>query len=293
MKHYLNILVALLIASNAPTYSQIIYTPSDSIKIEAMLRDGLKQPKSTNLVLYYGLQFQDVPYVAHTLEVPYNTAEKEAIEQLVINMQQPDCTTFVETVLALTRTTLQEQHTFSDYCRNLTLFRYWGGEIKDYPSRNHYFTTWIDNALNQGLVKQLGPANSPLFAWRNQKIDFMTKHPSYYAALCTPKKNIYLQAIAEAERLISRKVCYLPTIHLGKSQNELHFIHDGDILALETTKNGLDVSHLGIAVWGKDGKLHLLNASSIHKKVIMDPLPLVKYQQKQRTQIGIRIIRPN
>ena len=58
-----------------------------------------------------------------------------------------------------------------------------------------------------------------------------------------------------------------------------------------TSKAGLDVSHVGFAVWGKDGRLHLLNASSIHKKVILEPMTLYQYMQKHPSQTGIRVIR--
>ena len=68
-------------------------------------------------------------------------------------------------------------------------------------------------------------------------------------------------------------------------------IRDGDIIAITTSKAGLDVSHVGFAVWGKDGRLHLLNASSIHKKVILEPMTLYQYMQKHPSQTGIRVIR--
>ena len=42
---------------------------------------------------------------------------------------------------------------------------------------------------------------------------------------------------------------------------------------------------------GKDGKLHLLNASSIHKKVVLEPMTLYQYMQKHPVQTGIRVIR--
>ena len=41
----------------------------------------------------------------------------------------------------------------------------------------------------------------------------------------------------------------------------------------------------------KDGKLHLLNASSIHKKVVLEPMTLYDYMQEHSSQTGIRIIR--
>ena len=51
-----------------------------------------------------------------------------------------------------------------------------------------------------------------------------------------------------------------------------------------------DIAHLGFAVW-KDGKLHLLNASMLHKKVVEEPMTLYQYLQQHSTHTGIRIIR--
>ena len=45
--------------------------------------------------------------------------------------------------------------------------------------------------------------------------------------------------------------------------------------------------------WGKDGKLHLFNASSIHKKVVYEPMTLQQYMSQHPTQLGIRVIRIN
>ena len=57
-----------------------------------------------------------------------------------------------------------------------------------------------------------------------------------------------------------------------------------------TRKKGLDTSHLGFAVW-KEGRLHLLNASSIHKKVVLEPMTLRQYMQKHPSQLGVRVVR--
>ena len=67
-------------------------------------------------------------------------------------------------------------------------------------------------------------------------------------------------------------------------------IRNGDILALVTTIEGLDVTHLGFAVW-KNGKLHMLHASSAAGKVINDPVPLHEYMKKRKSQLGVRIFR--
>ena len=63
-----------------------------------------------------------------------------------------------------------------------------------------------------------------------------------------------------------------------------------DIIAIITNKSGLDTQHLGFAVWHKDG-LHLINASSVHHKVVEEPMLLYTYLQKRKTMTGIRIVR--
>ena len=164
--------------------------------------------------------------------------------------------------------------------------------MTDYPSRNHYHTTWIDNAEALHLAIELGPKDSNIFSVkRNQTINYMSTHPLSYAALKSDSSTKYLKTIKEDEQKISREIYYIPTSALNKSKEVLNCIHDGDILSMVTSKAGLDVSHLGIAKWGKDGKLHLLNASSLHKKVVIEPRTLYQYQQSQKSQIGIRVVR--
>ena len=69
-------------------------------------------------------------------------------------------------------------------------------------------------------------------------------------------------------------------------------IHDGDIIAITCSKPGLDIAHLGFAVWKNNG-LHLLNASQLHKKVVLEPMTLKTYLSKHPSHTGIRIIRIN
>ena len=68
------------------------------------------------LMIHTALFFRGTPYVASTLE-------KEP-EGLVVNLQELDCTTFAETVLALSRTLREENPTFGNFCENLQQLRY-------------------------------------------------------------------------------------------------------------------------------------------------------------------------
>ena len=100
-----------------------------------------------------------------------------------------------------------------------------------------------------------------------------------------------VKPIAEMESRLSGNVYrYIPKASIANTQLFRSTIHDGDIIAITTSKSGLDTSHIGIAVWHKDG-LHMLNASQIHKKVVEEPMTLYQYMRKHPSQNGIRIVR--
>ena len=150
---------------------QTLYTQADSARVEALLREN----PGENDVLFYARKFIGVPYVAATLE-------KSDPEQLVVNLRQMDCTTLVETTLALTLTKRQQQTHFADYCRNLMALRYWHGKMDGYLSRLHYFTWWMHDNINKQLVEEVkDPAHftTPITI----KNAYMTTHPDKYKFL--------------------------------------------------------------------------------------------------------------
>lgn len=277
VKKFLIIILSILLTS--PAHS-ITYTQADSILVVKMLQKGVAQPKGCNMVLYYANQLKGTPYVAATLEV-----NKQ--EDLVVNFRQLDCTTLVETVTALTLTTREGSTDWHRFCHWLQKIRYHHGNMKGYASRNHYFSQWIDSNTDMGIVDEIIPADGT-----EQILDlhYMSQHPQQYPML---KDNLSSQKeIRKLEKISSgKKILYIPKSRVGQSRKNLAQINDGDILAIVTSKDGLDTSHLGFAVWGTDNKLHLLNASQIHKKVVLEPMTLYQYMQKHPSQIGIRVIR--
>lgn len=280
MRHILSI---ILLAITLGTHAEgICYTRADSLKVVQLLKNGQKE-KPTNLMLYYGMKLQGIPYVAHTLEV-------NKTEQLVVNLRQLDCTTFTETVLALALTTKHGSCKWEDYCRWLTTIRYRDGKRNGYTSRNHYFLWWMDSNAKQNIISVV---DIPSAIARKQtiNINYMSTHSSAYKML---KGN--QSAIADISRQEKaskgRCVMYIPPEKIGLPKNKT-CIKDGDILAIATKKGGLDTSHIGIASWGKDGKLHLLNASQIHKKVINEPMSMYQYMKKHPSQLGVWVLRPN
>lgn len=312
-RHFAMACLFTIIASpaNAQTYSYtapVTCSKADSALVVELLQKGRtaypeavqKKGKTANgqqktgsarkdpLTIFYAKQFIDLPYVAHTLEVNKS-------EQLVVNLHELDCTTYVETVLALTLATQHGGTTFQDYCYWLSRLRYRDGIMNEYPSRNHYFSQWIRSNERQGLVKEIrGKASNgfhPFTATQKVDLHYMTVHPDSYAMLRTGPME-WRSIITQYENEVNDTVVrYIPNALLNKGRDVIGCIHDGDVLSLVTSKDGLDVSHLGFALWGKDGKLHLLNASSANKRVLLDPLTLYQYMLKKPTRLGIRAIR--
>lgn len=244
----------------------------------------LKQADANTDVVSLARQFLGCPYVAHTLEVNDR-------EQLVVNTRQLDCTTLVETVTALTLCVQQGKRGWNDYLDMLRQLRYRGGKLDGYTSRLHYFTDWILDKQKMSLVSEIQQPNPPFTAVQKVETNFMSRHPQYYKALKNHPE--LLPDIRRQEQALTGKTFrYIPKSEVKNTKLLRQTIHNGDIIAITCNKPGLDIAHLGFAVWQKDG-LHLLNASQLHKKVVLEPMTLRRYLQKHPSHTGIRIIRIN
>ncbi len=275
------VLVLLMITEPCKAY-EVQYLPEDSLLVMSILEDVDKQNDDVNLILYIARKMLDVPYVAHTLEV--NKTEK-----LVINLRELDCTTFVENVLALYLCIEQNSNTFDTFCDNLCNIRYRDGSEPHYVRRLHYFSDWIENNTAMGFCYEIQFPTPPFSNIQTINVSFMSAHPDKYKMLC--ENPDYLPFIKEMEIALNGKnYKFIPKSEMNKNDLLKSVIKDGDIIAITTNINGLDIQHLGFAVWHNDG-LHLLNASSLHHKVVEEPMTLYQYLQKQKTMTGVRVIR--
>lgn len=272
-------------AAQQPQYMQ-----EDSLRvmnlIQSAIEDTLAYPTAGQMMLRIGraIEAMNVPYVAHTLE-PNDK------ERLIVNLRELDCTTFVETVTALTLCVRSHRTTFEDYCRVLQKIRYWQGRPPQYVRRLHYFTSWIEDNTTMDFVREIQGPNPPFTAVQTVQAHYMTQHPDKYRMLTVNPQDIPM--IREMEqRIEGKKYRYIPQQQLYNNRLLRNTVHDGDIIVIITNKEGLDTQHLGIAAWHSDG-LHLLNASSIHHKVIEEPMTLRQYLFKHPSMPGIRIVRVN
>ena len=252
----------------------------DSIKVENWLKEAISLPQDSCRTLHFAKQMLGVPYVAGTLD-----GNEE--EQLVIRTDALDCTTFVETVLALCIADKRGEQTYGSFKKALTDVRYRDGILDGYASRLHYFSDWIRNNELMGFVKECTSETS-CSQTKELWLDFMTTHVDSYL----PMKNnpaLVEVMVAQEKNWQGTVVSYIPKEKLNLSSEELK-IKDGDILAMVTNIKGLDIVHVGFAFW-KDNHLHLLHASSVAKKVIEEPKTQYESSGKTKAHIGVRAIR--
>jgi hypothetical protein len=228
-----------------------------------------------------GLQFRGRPY----LEGALNTG---APERLVVRLDGFDCVTFVETTLALARGVKLRDSSYAGFARRLAEQRYRDGRLQGYCSRLHYFTEWLADNEDRGIVERL---DDDLGGRRmSDSLDFMSTHRSSYDRFAT-NDSLYACVQSIEDRLRAqhqtRPVRYVP-------QDSIRAVYDklraGDVVALATSVEGLDVAHTGLVYAHDDGRKGLLHAS-LSDGVVVSP-DLQRYVQKIDHQIGIVIARP-
>jgi len=234
--------------------------------------------KPGDLVLKIGKFFLETPYVANTLEVGDS-------EKMVINLRELDCTTFAENCLALARTFQLDNPGFDDFTSQLHFIRYRDGKRNGYPSRLHYFSDWIYNNDEKRTVKSV--AQEIAHTLVPNQVNFMSTHPDSYPAL---KKNQELIGVlAKQESTISKRMTwFIPETRIAVVENK---IQDGDILGITTNIEGMDISHVVIAV-RLNGRIHFIHASSKEMKVVISDVTLEEYLLKSKMASGIMVARP-
>lgn len=274
------IFLFLLAIASTLQAQDIIYNRQDSAFIAHTLQKYHTCDKQGGkLLLAIASEFTGNRYVAGTLE-------KESNEPLIINTQEVDCTTFVEQALAIYATIKEGKRSFAAVCTNLQRIRYRGGTRNGYASRLHYISQWIADSAKQGLIKEIN--YGPIAGEQQMSLHYMSSHPASYKQL--HEDSALVKEIEKWERpLRGVTVKLIHKKELNRTTDELP-IKDGDVIALTTNIDGLDVTHVGFAFW-KNGKLHLLHASSASEMVIKDEKTLYEYQRNRKSQTGIRVFR--
>lgn len=232
-----------------------------------------------DLLIKTALYFLGRPYVGGTLE----TSEKE---QLLVNLQEFDCVTFVETCLALSKTAAMNNGRFEQFCHELQKIRYRNGIVDGYSSRLHYSSDWIyENELRafaKNISKEIGGDALEV------NVSFMSEHAESYKHLKNNPDEI--ERIKQIENNINNRkelYYYIPKEKINDLSDK---IQNGDILFFTSSIKGLDISHLGIAYW-ENNSLRFIHASSKYKKVVIEPQSLQSYCSEQKKNTGIVVLR--
>ena len=102
---------------------RVEYTAEDSLRVVTLLQKAARETAGKasrgDMMVYFAREIKNlnIPYVAHTLE-PFDK------ERLIVNLRQMDCTTYTETVTALTLCMKDSLSSFEAYCHILQKLRY-------------------------------------------------------------------------------------------------------------------------------------------------------------------------
>jgi hypothetical protein len=155
--------------------------------------------------------------------------------------------------------------------------------LQGYPSRLHYFSDWIHDNQKKGILRDVTAeiGGRPL----RKAMTFMTTHPNLYPPL---KNGANLRRMKSVERMISkRSLFFIPKKALRRLED---WIRDGDLIAITTNREGLDVQHVGLAARVQN-RIHLLHASITEGKVVLSKETLYRYLLQSRIRSGIMVAR--
>jgi len=255
---------------------RVISLPEDREICKALLEKARERGDSArsvgDLIVEVGLHFLDAPYEAGTLE-------RKGPERLVVNLRAFDCVTFVENAVVLAGMIRAGKTAFGDYATALERIRYRGGRRDGYPSRLHYFTDWLRDNGRKGVIREI-----------TRDLGGIPYRKAFYELTDHQKEHPPLRGAADFRRMrIVEAACSRRTFHCipkadlpGMEKR----IENGDIIAVATDADGIDVSHAGIAVRLR-GRLHLLHASSRAGRVVLSDITLHRYLQARRARTGI------
>jgi len=219
-----------------------------SNKLDRILQRNLSNPKKIKAI---SKLFKNSPYVKNRL---IGSVEKK--EKFVADFRALDCFTFLDYVESL-----RKSYDFSyDFSDNLIKTRYKNSEV-DFLLRKHFFSDWTYEDANgdrnaEDVTESLTEHTKTIQKELNQKADGGT----YITGL--PK--------------VSRQISYIPGDSIDDSV--VNNLKNGDYIGIYTNIAGLDVTHTGIFIRGKNGPVYR-NASSLSNNMKVVDTPFLEYVQ--------------
>ncbi|ACK68115.1 protein of unknown function DUF1460 [Rippkaea orientalis PCC 8801] len=222
-------------------------------------------------------QFLGAAYIAGLLD-------KSEQEKLFISLKEFDCVLFVETVLGLSQNISRQETQYENFVKNIQDLRYANGIIDGYCSRLHYFSDWINDNQKRGNVKNI---TAELGGIKFDKtLTFMSKNRKLYPKLINNQANY--QCILEREKQLNQlDLYYIPHNQIKAIYQKLQ---PGDIIAIATNIDGLDVTHTGLIYRTSEGNIAFIHASPAGQVTIAQDLQT--YAQNVKNAVGIIVARP-
>ena len=234
-----------------------------------------------------GEQAAGTPYEAYTLEAYLKAGGKPTSrEPLTLSLTRFDCVTLVESCLAIARVARTPVlPTWERFGREVERMRYRGGTRGDYTSRNHYFSEWISDGAQRGLLQDIAPSLGADDDTR--PLRFMTEHRKSYTALADDR---VFDQIATMERGLDGQPRHvIPTARIASVADR---IQTGDVLGFATSIPGLDVTHSAFAYRDPSGVLRVLHAPLSGGAVEVSHYELPDYVAAIKRSTGILLARP-
>jgi hypothetical protein len=266
----------------SPTFDSVNISPDDSLIFDSIMSRAkglnLAREDLSTIIIHVARGFENRPYVAHTLEI-------EGPERLVINLREFDCTTFVENVLALSFCIKRQNFDLPSFEETLKNIRYRGGVINGYPSRLHYFSEWLHDNQEKGLIDIV--SNNFGKEEFNAHVSFISQHADKYPKL--KDDTSFVRQISDVEKQISQyDFRFLSEAQIAEKKDA---VHDGDIIAFCSTIGGLDITHVALALHAKN-TLHFIHASTRGNKVQVSAASLKDYVSGRQNVYGVLVARP-
>ncbi|MEN0058173.1 MAG: N-acetylmuramoyl-L-alanine amidase-like domain-containing protein [Bdellovibrio sp.] len=206
-----------------------------------------------------------------------------------------DCTTFVETIMALALSYSSEE-----FKRTLNEIRYKDGQV-DYVSRNHFPSLdWIPNNSKMGFVEDI---TGEVGGRRTLQVAAAIDKASWYK-----KKGPAFQEVVRQNRFKVESVAvpYLSKEDLLRNPSLIQSIPSGSIFHVvrkgwnvqRSQGTEMTISHMGFLFWEKD-VLYMIHASNglrdgsdDYRGVKKEPLAeyLFRVMMKSPTMVGLNIL---